>query len=289
MPSKLVFLNFIKLNSSNWTSRLIIYLKYKILSIGDFIWLNVLWFEKYFFDLNEHLIGKAKTDEYDLKVIQVSDLHIRHINKRLRRIAKIINEQQPDLILFTGDSFDHKDNMPIFQKFLALLDVNIKKFAILGNWEIISDAKIVELSQVYQSYNSELLINQSVQLFIKGKSVAITGVDDYIDGDADIEIATQNYQESDYHIILSHKPGYNHQIYEQLKDKIFYDFILSGHTHGGQINLFGWTPALPKGSGKYVKGWFEKEKAYVSKGIGVSDLPVRFLANAELSIFKLKK
>lgn len=288
MPSKLVFLNFIKLNSSNWISRVVIYLKYKILSVGDDVWLNVLWFEQYFFDTNEYLLGKATSDNYDLKVIQVSDLHIRHINKRLKRIAKIINSEQPDLILFTGDSFDHKDNMPIFEQFIQLLDISTKKFAILGNWEIHSEAEIIELSQIYQAYNSELLINESIQLTINDKRVAITGVDDFIDGNADIEIATQNYKESDYHIILSHKPGYNDQIYEKLKDKIPYDFILSGHTHGGQINLFGWTPALPKGSGKYVKGWFEKEKAYVSKGIGVSDLPVRFLSNAEIAIFKLK-
>jgi predicted MPP superfamily phosphohydrolase len=288
MPSKLVFLNFIKLNSSNWISRVIIYLKYKILSIGDFIWLNILWFEEYFFDTNEYLLGKATSDNYDLKVIQVSDLHIRHLNKRLKRIAKFINSEQADLILFTGDSFDHKDNMPVFEKFIQLLDINTRKFAILGNWEIISEANINELSQIYQVYNSELLINQSIQLSIHDKLVSITGVDDFIDGNADIEIATQNYQSSDYHIILSHKPGYNDQIYEKLKGKISYDFILSGHTHGGQINLFGWTPALPKGSGKYVKGWFENEKAYVSKGIGVSDLPFRFMSNAEIAVFKLK-
>lgn len=288
MPSKLVFLNFIKLNSSNWISRVVIYLKYKILSVGDDVWLNKLWFEQYFFDTNEYLLGKATSDNYDLKVIQVSDLHIRHINKRLKRIAKIINSEQPDLILFTGDSFDHKDNMPIFEQFIQLLDISTKKFAILGNWEIHSEAEIIELSQIYQAYNSELLINESIQLTINDKRVAITGVDDFIDGNADIEIATQNYKESDYHIILSHKPGYNDQIYEKLKDKIPYDFILSGHTHGGQINLFGWTPAVPKGSGKYLKGWYEKEKAYVSKGIGVSDLPFRFLSNAEIAIFKLK-
>jgi predicted MPP superfamily phosphohydrolase len=288
MPSKLVFLNFIKLNSSNLISRLIIYLKYKILSVGDYIWLNVLWFEELFFDTNEYLLGKATSDNYDLKVIQVSDLHIRHINKRLKRIAKFINSEQADLILFTGDSFDHKDNMPVFEKFIQLLDINTRKFAILGNWEIISEANIKELQQIYHTYNSELLINQSIQLTIHDKRVSITGVDDFIDGNADIEIATQNYLASDYHIILSHKPGYNDQIYEKLKDKIPYDFILSGHTHGGQINLFGWTPALPKGSGKYVKGWFENEKAYVSKGIGVSDLPFRFLSNAEIAVFKLK-
>ena len=67
------------------------------------------------------------------------------------------------------------------------------------------------------------------------------------------------------------------------------DFILSGHTHGGQINLFGYVPFLPKGSGKYLKGWYDEKSPgmYVSKGIGTSIIPARFFARAEIAIFNL--
>lgn len=63
--------------------------------------------------------------------------------------------------------------------------------------------------------------------------------------------------------------------------------ILSGHTHGGQIVLFGNVFFTPLGSGSYVKGWYENEhsRMFVSKGIGTSALPIRFGARAEATIF----
>ncbi|MCK5075659.1 MAG: hypothetical protein KAR38_04750 [Calditrichia bacterium] len=60
--------------------------------------------------------------------------------------------------------------------------------------------------------------------------------------------------------------------------------MLSGHTHGGQITFFGLAPILPRGSGKYVSGWYEKEKIklYVSRGIGTSVIPFRFMSLPEI-------
>jgi predicted MPP superfamily phosphohydrolase len=65
--------------------------------------------------------------------------------------------------------------------------------------------------------------------------------------------------------------------------------ILSGHTHGGQINLFGIIPFKPVGSGRYLKGWYHDKTMFVSKGIGTSILPARFMARAEMALFHLSK
>ncbi len=53
--------------------------------------------------------------------------------------------------------------------------------------------------------------------------------------------------------------------------------MLSGHTHGGQLSLFGFAPLRPNGSGRYVSGWYRDGAIalYVSRGLGVSILPVR--------------
>ena len=68
------------------------------------------------------------------------------------------------------------------------------------------------------------------------------------------------------------------------------DLILSGHTHGGQVNLLGYVPYTPWGSGKYLKGMYDQNntKIYVSKGIGTTFLPIRFGAKAEIAVFYLK-
>ena len=133
-----------------------------------------------------------------------------------------------------------------------------------------------------------MLINQTKQYSINNKTISVTGVDDFVGGRADIEIALRDYQQSDHHIILNHCPQYSDQISKKVNN-IKTDFILSGHTHGGQINLFGYIPFLPQGSGRYLKGWYDDNlpRLYVSKGIGTSIIPARFFARAEVAIFNL--
>lgn len=161
--------------------------------------------------------------------------------------------------------------------------------AILGNWEYWGKIDLAALNRIYADNNCKLLINQSVQYAIKHKTISITGVDDYLGGNADIETAIKGYQKSDHHIILNHCPQYSDRISALLSPEVNVDFILSGHTHGGQINIFGFIPFLPQGSGKYIKGWYNDNAhpLYVSKGIGTSMLPARFGARAEIAIFNL--
>src|SRR5690349_12832347 len=151
-----------------------------------FILLDSFWLEKYFIETNEFKLGKSTPDNFDLKVIQISDLHLQSLNDQLKRLAKTINEQQPDLICITGDSVDKKDNVFVLKQFLSLIDHSIKKFAILGNWEYWGDVDLKEIELTYNANNCELLINTSRQVIIKNKTVSISGIDDYVGGSADI-------------------------------------------------------------------------------------------------------
>lgn len=65
---------------------------------------------------------------------------------------------------------------------------------------------------------------------------------------------------------------------------------LAGHTHGGQVRIPLLPPIwLPYGSGDYVDGWYEKNgsRMYVTRGVGVSILPVRFLCRPEVAFITL--
>ena len=64
---------------------------------------------------------------------------------------------------------------------------------------------------------------------------------------------------------------------------------LSGHTHGGQVTLFGRPFWTPRGSGRFVAGWYETPscRLYVSRGVGMSILPIRFGARPEVAVFEL--
>ncbi len=178
------------------------------------------------------------------------------------------------------EALDKNENTEKLENFLKLIDISIPKFAITGNWEYWGKIDLTKLKKIYKQYNCELLINENRKITIKNRAISVIGVDDFIGGNADFKKSIQNIASTKTNIILSHCPAYTDFILSEKKD-LNIDLILSGHTHGGQINLFGFVPFKPKGSGKYLKGWYDK--MYVSKGIGTSILPFRFGARAEVT------
>ncbi len=65
------------------------------------------------------------------------------------------------------------------------------------------------------------------------------------------------------------------------------DLTLSGHTHGGQINLFGWT-AIRHSRFGYQSGLFEKQgcRLYVGRGVGATVIPLRVGAPPEIPLLR---
>lgn len=250
---------------------------------------DAFWIERFFIETNEFYMGSATKDTTNIKVVQISDLHLQSINYQITQLANKLNRLHPDLILITGDAIDKAENISLLNDFLKLINKDIRKVAILGNWEYWGNIDLLELDKIYKDNNCTLLINQTMQYSFHNKTISITGVDDFVGGNADINAAIKNYKRSDYHIILNHCPQYSDHISKQIDKDINVDFILSGHTHGGQLNLFGFAPFLPQGSGKYIKGWYNNNnpKLYVSKGIGTSIFPARFGARAEIALFNL--
>jgi hypothetical protein len=85
-------------------------------------------------------------------------------------------------------------------------------------------------------------------------------------------------------LALFHSPD----LFDAVAPKV--DLALAGHTHGGQVSLplLG-PPWLPPGSGAYVDGWYQRGAArmHVSRGVGTSILPVRFLCRPEVAVVEL--
>ena len=271
----------------SWTRR-------KFLKSGIYLGLSAIlldsfFLERFFIEVNEFTLNPATKSSSGIKVIQVSDLHLNSLSFYHKTVAKKINLLRPDLIAITGDAIDKQPNINLLNEFLTLIDSGIKKVAILGNWEYWGEIDIDQLQNLYNTHNCDLLINESKQYTFRVKTISVTGVDDFVGGKADIEKAVANFRKSDFHLVLNHCPEYSDIIPVQIDQRIAIDLILSGHTHGGQVNIFGIIPFLPPGSGKFVKGWYkdERKNLYVSKGIGTSLLPIRFGARAEIAVFNL--
>ncbi len=247
-------------------------------------------FKNYFIELNEYYTGSASKNTNNIRVVQISDLHLRTIGYGLRKLMKRINEMKPDLMLFTGDMTWDGSRLHELDAFLKLPEPSICKAAILGNWEYDKTIDRDLLRKIYADNNCLLLVNETRQFVFKNKTVSITGIDDFHKGNADYSAAVKAYRPSDYHIVLTHCPEHRDIISQQLTEDVPVDFILSGHTHGGQFNFFGFVPFLPVGSGNYISGWYNTTEPpmFVSKGIGASVVPFRLGSRSEATVFHLK-
>jgi predicted MPP superfamily phosphohydrolase len=254
------------------------------LALADSYCLEPQWIE-----WNEFSLKSRGNQATPIKVVQLSDLHLKEVTGSLRESAQKINHLKPDLICITGDSVDRVKYLPVLEEYMDLIDLAIPKFAILGNWEYWGGINLSELQKIYEKHNCRLLVNDCAVCSIHGKKVLITGVDDFVGGDANLKVALKNFQDTDFHIVLNHCPEYRDFMLSQRRDFPWMDLVLAGHTHGGQINMLGFIPVLPPGSGKYIKGWYRETypHMYVSRGIGMSVFPVRFGSRPEIPTFHL--
>lgn len=240
-----------------------------------------------------------------LVVAQVTDLHIHHVGRVHHAIAARLAEIRPHLVVFTGDSVDDPAGVPAFERFLALLDPGTPKYAILGNWEHWGGIDLRGLGELYARHNGRLLVNETVVHPHAGRRLGITGLDDMVGGTPELRGALASAEPAHARLLLAHSPGYRDRLHADAAEAwaggarlgagvqgLAAEFraMLAGHTHGGQVALFGFAPLLPPGSAGYVRGWFRgdgKVPLYVSRGIGESVLPVRFGSVPELAVFTM--
>ena len=260
-----------------------------ITGIIGFLTLDAFWFEKYIIDWEEFDISDPSESKEKVKIIQISDLHLREIRFPHRNVAKRINEEQPDLLCITGDSVNSDRTLPLLDEFLGLIDYNITKIAILGNKERDGNrVSLLPLKAMYEKHNGTLLINENSVLKAKNRAFNILGIDDYLGGNADYFEAAKNITPNLPCIILNHRPAYRDEI-DRINESLQLPIklVLCGHTHGGQVTFFGKPIFLPDGCGDYLKGWYKSQQSlmYVTKGIGTTALDIRFGARAEAVIF----
>ena len=124
-----------------------------VLMTGGAIFTDSFWVERYFIETNEFYFGTATKNTNNLKMVQISDLHLHGITYQIKELANQLNKLQPDLILITGDAIDKSLNMGLLKQFLQLIDNKIKKVAVLGNWEYQAEINFVALEDIsYDGY-----------------------------------------------------------------------------------------------------------------------------------------
>jgi predicted MPP superfamily phosphohydrolase len=245
--------------------------------------------------------ARTSADQRAVRFIQITDLHLHSVGAMHRRIAGEVRRLAPDFIVLTGDSVDRADRLGELAAFLGMLDRATPKYAILGNWEHWGRVNLDELDSLYRAASCRLLVNDHAVHKVGGRSLRLTGIDDLVGGRPDAWKAMGG-PAGDAHVVLAHCPAHRDRLVHMPVPRVvqapmpprmlFADatLVLSGHTHGGQVNLLGWTPVLPQGTGPYVRGWFRERGTvpmYVCRGIGTSMAPVRLGARPEVAVFTM--
>lgn len=219
-----------------------------------------------------------------VRVVQLSDLHLRELGRRENSILEELKRLKPDLVVLSGDVVDRRDSIGILEQFLRQLP-KVDTVAVLGNWEYWGDVDLQALRAAYGTHGVSLLINSEHSVYPKGKQIVVVGLDDATAGQPKVKqfITDRRAIKS---LLIEHSPGF---FESQNAKEGHFDLCLSGHTHAGQVSLFGWAPWTPPGSGHFVSGWYETPMCsmYVSRGLGTSILPVRFFARPEIAVFDL--
>ena len=231
-----------------------------------------------------------------VRIAQLSDFHYDDTFSAvpLRKAVAVINRLQPDLVLLTGDFV----TVPAFvsdkrpgaraidpcAELLAELKSKLGSFACLGNHDVATDpARVVG---VLQGRKIQLLRNAAEPLERNGKRLWLAGVDDVLEGSADLDVTLQKIPSDEPVVLMAHEPDFATHV-----AKHSVDLQLSGHSHGGQVRIpFFGAPVLPQLAQKFPKGLYHIGglTLYTNVGIGTVVLPVRFDCPPEIALFTLK-
>jgi hypothetical protein len=234
-----------------------------------------------------------------LKIVQISDLHLGSwiSSEPLDEAVDMINDLDPDIILFTGDLVNSTTNEAIrFRDQLNRLKAPDGIFACLGNHDYgdyvdwpSEKAKQQNMQMLYDFYSGIgwKLLNNSHEIITKGDDkMAIVGVENWsaisrFPRYGDLSKALMGTEGIPSKVLLSHDPSHWEKIVSQVYPDI--DVTFSGHTHGFQfgVELKGFRWSLAQYMYKYWAGLYEVRKPgksqylYVNRGLGMVGYPGR--------------
>lgn len=249
--------------------------------------------EPYRITSNEYHLSEETSEA--VRVVQFSDVHIKEdfTYKNLDKVIDMINKQNPDVVVFTGDLYDnyakYHDDVNIIEK-LKEIHAKYDKIAIWGNRDYGGGA-VRQYENIMMQAGFTVLKNENWYVTTEtNKKVLFTGLDDSMLGNVFMPDSTKIY-DSDYEILLTHEPDTADTFLEY-----DYDLVLSGHSHGGQIRI----PFFPEINrkavlstslaAKYTGGMYQlgsNTNMYVNTGIGTTHISVRFGVVPEISVFMI--
>ena len=237
------------------------------------------------------------------RIVQISDIHCGSWAgnpQALQKAVNLINAQQPDLIVFTGDLVNNiATEVDEFMPVLSQLKAKDGVYSVLGNhdyamyirWESPEkkEENLNALKQKQADMNWNLLNNRHVKLYQNGDSIALIGVENSgrppFPNYAKLPEAMEG-TEGMFKVLLSHDPSsWRREVLPETDIQL----TLSGHTHAMQTKIFGFSPSAwvyPEYEGLYTE---DGQMLYVNIGLGHLMYPLRLGAWPEITLLTLKR
>ncbi|ETD19928.1 MULTISPECIES: metallophosphoesterase [Prevotellaceae] len=238
------------------------------------------------------------------KIVQFSDAHVgTFYGSRfalLKRDVDSINAQKADAIFFTGDLQNiQPSELRPHARSLASLQAKDGVYSVLGNHDYseyikadaaIKDANEKDMVNRQRQMGWKLLRNEHISIHRGKDSIVVVGTEN--DGrppfpqKADLRKALRDIEEPGvFKILLQHDPSsWDRHVLPQSNIQL----TLCGHTHAGQLSIFGWRPTelrYKQDYGLYRQG---DRYLYVTAGIG-GVVPFRLGSSAEIAVITLHK
>lgn len=262
---------------------------------------KVLHYALEFDDLPEAFEGFTLT--------QISDIHSGSFDNaaKVQYGVDLINEQQSDVIVFTGDMVNNKaEELLPWKDTFAQLKASMGKFSVLGNHDYgdytewaskeEKEQNLASLIQTQEEMGFSMLLNETHFLEKDGQRLALVGVENWGKGGfkkaGDLDKAVEEVKENDFKILLSHDPS--HWEEKVLPHPYPFQLTLSGHTHGMQFGIeipgwFKWSPV--KWRYKQWAGLYTEQQQWinVNRGFGFLGYPGRVGIWPEITKITLKR
>lgn len=236
--------------------------------------------------------------EFDgFRIVHLSDFHGHEFGEDSEDLLTMVSEQKPDLIVITGDLIDQESQLTMVSALAKGLVGIAPTYYVTGNHEwSLGTGAVRTLKDILTACGITVLSNEYILLERDGGSVVLAGVDDP-NGYADQKTPEELYREIEkndpgrFSILLAHR---NDAI--ERYAAAGYDFVLSGHGHGGIIRL-PFTDGLLSPARTLFPSWtagvytVEDTTLFVSRGLGNNTVPVkgfRLFNRPDLAVLELK-
>lgn len=255
--------------------------------------------------IRTHRLAILPPDAKPLRILQVSDLHLRLSGKRLAAFLSGLSGQTYDIVLATGDLLGEPEAVERCARLLGGLQGTLGRYYVLGSSDYYAPQfknyvhyfrhtrpiptrrnRTEEFVRLLEEQGYEALTNRTIRVDLKGTPTQITGLDDPSLGREDRSLLRRS-PDAAFALCVVHDPA----PYDDAAQAGF-DMVVSGHTHGGQIRLpFLGAVVTNSTVPRHLAlgaSWVGRTLLFVTPGLGTGKYaPYRFLCPPEASVLEL--